>query len=106
MEQLEATLNDAGVVVPTTHNEKGMRSQSWSRDYLNVGGAVDIYGLDSYPGGFLSGKDCNGASGYSVVRTYHQWFQNYSWTGPIYLAEFEAGRTLVWGAPENYDDVS
>ncbi|KAJ5639594.1 uncharacterized protein N7484_007456 [Penicillium longicatenatum] len=104
MEQLKTVLKHAGVTVPTTHNEKGMRSQSWSRDYLNVGGAVDIYGLDSYPGGFLSGNNCNAATGFNVVRTYHQWFMNYSWTGPVYLAEFEGGRTLPWGAPQNYDD--
>lgn len=106
MQQLEAALKNAGVTVPTTHNEKGMSSQSWSRDYENVGGAVDIYGLDSYPGGFLTGNNCDGATGFNVVRTYYQWFMNYSWTGPIYLAEFEGGRTLPWGAPQNYDDVS
>ncbi len=51
MKQLEKAFRDAGVVVPLTHNEAGMRSKSWSTDYENVGGAVDIYGLDSYPGG-------------------------------------------------------
>ncbi|KAI3004067.1 CAZyme family GH35 [Aspergillus niger] len=104
MEQLEAVIRDAGITVPTTHNEKGMRYVSWSRDYGNVGGAVDIYGLDSYPAGFLVGNRCDGATGFNVVRTYYQWFMNYSWTGPIYLAEFEGGRTLTWGAPQNYDD--
>lgn len=106
MEQLEAVIRDAGITVPTTHNEKGMRYVSWSRDYGNVGGAVDIYGLDTYPAGFLVGNRCDGATGFNVVRTYYQWFMNYSWTGPIYLAEFEGGRTLTWGAPQNYDDVS
>ena len=52
MEQLEAAFRGAGIVVPFTHNEAGMRSKSWSTDYQNVGGAVNIYGLDSYPGGF------------------------------------------------------
>lgn len=41
-EKLESVLKDAGITVPTTHNEKGMRLRSWSRDYQNVGGAVDI----------------------------------------------------------------
>lgn len=50
MEQIESTFRDAGVIVPFTHNEKGERSQSWSTDYQNVGGAVNVYGLDSYPG--------------------------------------------------------
>ncbi|KAF3921866.1 Beta-galactosidase [Arthrobotrys entomopaga] len=45
MEQIEKAWRDVGVVVPITHNEKGMRSMSWSTDYKNVGGAVDIYGV-------------------------------------------------------------
>lgn len=33
--------------VPFTSNEKGERSESWSTDFENVGGAVNMYGLDS-----------------------------------------------------------
>lgn len=51
MEQIEQASRDAGIVVPFTSNEKGQRSQSWSTDYEDVGGAVNVYGLDSYPGG-------------------------------------------------------
>lgn len=47
MEQLDEAFRDNGIVVPITHNEKGMRGQSWSTDYQDVGGSVDIYGLDS-----------------------------------------------------------
>lgn len=47
MEQLEAAFRDAGVVVPFSHNEKGERSESWSTDYEDVGGAVNVYGLVS-----------------------------------------------------------
>lgn len=69
MEQIEQAFRDAGVVVPFTSNEKGMRSMSWSADYQNVGGAVDVYGLDSYPGG----QSCtNPGKGFSLVRTYYQ----------------------------------
>lgn len=50
MEQVESAFRDVGVIVPFNSNEKGQRSQSWSTDYRNVGGAVNIYGLDSYPG--------------------------------------------------------
>lgn len=39
MEQLKKAYRDAGIVVPLMHNEKGMRAQSWSTDYLDVGGA-------------------------------------------------------------------
>ena len=51
MEQLENATRSAGIVVPFSSNEKGERSMSWSTDYENVGGAVNVYGLDSYPGG-------------------------------------------------------
>lgn len=69
MEQIEAAFLAAGVVVPSTSNEKGMRSQSWSVDYQDVGGAVNVYGLDSYPGGLSC---TNPASGFTLVRTYYQ----------------------------------
>jgi hypothetical protein len=103
MKQIEKAFQDAGVIVPSTHNEKGMRAQSWSSDYKNVGGAVNIYGLDSYPGGF----SCTDASaGFNVVRTYFQWFSKYSFTQPSYLAEFEGGWFSNWGGGTFYDDVS
>ncbi|KAK5676411.1 hypothetical protein LTS10_011224 [Elasticomyces elasticus] len=82
MEQIENATREAGIVIPITHNEKGQRSMSWSTDYQDVGGAVNIYGLDSYPGG-LSCTNLN--SGFQVVRNYYQWFQNYSYTQPEYV---------------------
>lgn len=94
MEQIAAAFDEAGVVVPSTHNEKGMRSQSWSTDYENVGGAVNIYGLDSYPGGLSC---TNPDSGFKLVRTYYQWFQNYSYTQPEFVPEFEGGWFQPWG---------
>ncbi|KAF6831518.1 beta-galactosidase [Colletotrichum plurivorum] len=100
MEQLKKAFRDAGVVVPLTHNEKGMRSRSWSTDYNDVGGAVNVYGLDSYPGA-LSCTDP--AVGFNVVRTYYQWFRNYSYTQPSYLAEFEGGWFSNWGSQTFYD---
>lgn len=51
MEQVTAAYLAAGITIPSTHNEKGFRGQSWSTDYLDVGGSVNIYGLDSYAGG-------------------------------------------------------
>lgn len=51
MKQVKASFLAAGITVPSTHNEKGFRGQSWSTDYQDVGGAVNIYGLDSYAGG-------------------------------------------------------
>ncbi|KFX91010.1 hypothetical protein V490_06125 [Pseudogymnoascus sp. VKM F-3557] len=100
MEQLKAAFLDAKITVPSTHNEKGQRAQSWSTDYLDVGGAVNIYGLDSYPGG-TSCTNIN--SGYNVVRNYYQWFSNYSYTQPSYVPEFEGGWFSPWGG-SFYDD--
>ncbi|KAJ5536850.1 CAZyme family GH35 [Penicillium frequentans] len=94
MEQIEAAFSTAGVVVPSTSNEKGMRDMSWSTDYEDVGGAVDVYGLDSYPGGLSC---TNPDSGFNLVRTYYQWFQNYSYTQPEFFPEFEGGWFQPWG---------
>ena len=94
MEQLKNATREAGIVVPTMHNEKGQRSVSWSTDYMDVGGAVNIYGLDSYPGG-LSCTNLN--SGFNLVRNYYQWFQNYSRTQPEFFPEFESGYFQPWG---------
>jgi hypothetical protein len=69
MEQVKAAFRAAGVIVPFSHNEKGQRSMSWSTDYQDVGGSVNMYGLDSYPGG----QSCtNINSGFNLVRNYHQ----------------------------------
>lgn len=94
MEQLEKASRNAGIVVPFSSNEKGERSQSWSTDYEDVGGAVNVYGLDSYPGGLSC---TNPGSGFNVVRNYYQWFQNYSYTQPEFLPEFESGTISSWG---------
>ncbi|KAH0338386.1 glycoside hydrolase family 35 protein, partial [Aureobasidium melanogenum] len=93
MEQLKKSVKDSGIVIPLTHNEKGQRSQSWSTDYQDVGGAVNIYGLDSYPGGLSC---TNIDSGFNLVRNYYQWFQNYSYTRPEFWPEFEAGYFTSW----------
>jgi hypothetical protein len=93
MEQLKAAFRLSGVTVPFSHNEKGMRSMSWSTDYQDVGGSVNLYGLDSYPGG-LSCTNQN--SGFNVVRNYNQWFSNYSYTQPNHFPEFEAGYFTPW----------
>src|SRR5277367_4069847 len=100
MEQLEAAYRASRIEVPFTHNENGQRSQSWSTDYGNVGEAVNMYDLDSCPGGFSC---TNINSGFNVVRNYHQWFANYSFTQPNYFPEVEGGYFTPWGA-SFYDD--
>src|SRR3569833_1498521 len=100
MQQIEAAFKEAGIVVPSSSNEKGMRSQSWSTDYQNVGGAVDLYGLDSYPGG-LSCTTHN--TGFQVPRTYNQRITIYSFTQPSFLPEVEAGWFSGCGSDTFYD---
>ena len=102
MEQLESASREAGIVVPLTCNEKGERSISWSRDYQDVRGSVNVYGLDSYPSG-LSCIDPD--SGFNLVRNYYQWFQNYSFTQPEFFPEFEGGYFTPWGG-SFYDSCS
>lgn len=92
MEQIENATRDAGITVPFMSNEKGMRSISWSTDYQDVGGAIDVYGLDSYPGGLSC---TNLDSGFNIVRTYYQWFQNASYSQPEFVPEFEVRTQLT-----------
>lgn len=100
MEQLKAAFEDVGIVVPSSHNEKGLHEVSWSSDYQDVGGSVNIYAMDTYPGG----HDCeNPDVGFELSRDYYQWFQNYSFTQPGYMAEFEGGWFTPWGG-SFYDD--
>ncbi|KAK7188532.1 hypothetical protein DPSP01_005498 [Paraphaeosphaeria sporulosa] len=94
MIQIEDAFKEAGLIVPTSHNEKGFRSKSWSSEYNNVGGAVDIYGLDSYPGGMSC---TNPNSGFNLPYTYYQWFHDVSPSQPQYLPEFEGGYFQPWG---------
>lgn len=90
MEQLEQASREAGITVPFTFNDVGEKHASWSTDYDNVGGAVNVYGLDSYPGNLgCSNLD----QGFEIVRGYYQWFQNNSLTQPEYIPEFEGGES-------------
>lgn len=101
MQELNDAFREAGIIVPLTHNEKGMYEQSWSTDFEDVGGSVDIYALDHYPGALSC---TNNDTGFVVNREYYQWFKKTSWTQPEYLAEFEGGWFSGWGADVFYDE--
>ena len=49
MELLEATARSNGINIPLSANEPNMNAISWGSDWSNVGGNVDVTGLDSYP---------------------------------------------------------
>jgi hypothetical protein len=49
MEALEKVSRENGIDIPTFTNAPSQSGRSWSKDYSNVGGEQDMYGLDSYP---------------------------------------------------------
>jgi hypothetical protein len=49
MELLEANARQNGIDIPLMVNDPNMNADSWSSDFSDAGGNVDVYGLDSYP---------------------------------------------------------
>lgn len=49
MENLERVARENGIDIPLFTNAPNPNGRSWSKDYSDVGGEQDIYGLDSYP---------------------------------------------------------
>ena len=49
MELLEKSARDSGIDIPLFHNNPNMWTRSWSKDFSNVGGELDVYGIDHYP---------------------------------------------------------
>ncbi|OBZ71548.1 putative beta-galactosidase A [Grifola frondosa] len=91
---LETMYRQGGVVVPLTYNDPGEGS-----NFINGTGAVDIYGLDSYPQGF----DCSNPRVWNSVTTnYHQYHEQVNPGEPWYMPEFQGGSFDPWGGP-GYD---
>ncbi|OCH94229.1 hypothetical protein OBBRIDRAFT_789567 [Obba rivulosa] len=92
--QLEAAYREGGIVVPLTYNDPGE-----GRNFVNGTGAVDIYGLDSYPQGF----DCSNPTNWApVVTNYHTYHEEVNPGEPWYMPEFQGGSFDPWGGP-GYD---
>ncbi|KAI0070921.1 hypothetical protein K474DRAFT_1669569 [Panus rudis PR-1116 ss-1] len=92
--ELEQAYVDNGVAVPLTYNDPGQ-----GRNFINGTGAVDIYGLDSYPQGF----DCSNPRKWNPVTTnYHQYHEEVNPSQPWYIPEFQGGSFDPWGGP-GYD---
>ncbi|KAI0632368.1 glycoside hydrolase superfamily [Trametes polyzona] len=88
---LEKQYRQGGIVVPLTYNDPGQR-----RNFINGTGAVDIYGLDSYPQGF----DCSNPTHWSpVVTNYHDYHITNNPSQPWYMPEFQGGAFDPWGGP-------
>lgn len=92
--ELEEAYRQAGVVIPLTYNDPGE-----GKNFVNGTGAVNIYGLDSYPQGF----DCSTPEVWSpVVTNYHQYHEETDPAEPWYMPEFQGGSFDPWGG-SGYD---
>ncbi|KAI9739337.1 MAG: hypothetical protein M1834_007550 [Cirrosporium novae-zelandiae] len=104
MTMLEEIARENGIDIPLTHNDPNMNSKSWSKDFSNSTGNVDIAGLDSYPSCWSCNLDeCTSTNGeymaYKVVA-YYDHFQEVSPTQPEFMFEFQGGSYNPWGGPE------
>ncbi|KAF6839324.1 glycosyl hydrolase family 35 [Colletotrichum musicola] len=103
MELLEYNHREWGIDVPFTGNNPNMWTRSWSKDYSNVGGELDVYGLDHYPACWTCQlEQClavNGAVEPYTVFDYYTHFQSVSWTQPSFLMEFQGGSFNPWDGP-------
>ncbi|KAK7728882.1 hypothetical protein SLS53_009345 [Cytospora paraplurivora] len=104
MQLLEDAARANGIDVPLTHNNPNMKTYSWSKDFSNVTGNVDVVGVDSYPSCWSCDlSECTGTNGkytaYQVVD-YDDYFESFSPTQPNYLPEFQGGSYNPWGGPE------
>lgn len=104
MQLLQDKAREAGIDVPLTHNDPNMKSFSWSKDFSNVTGNVDVVGLDSYPSCWSCNlSECTGTNGAYVayqVQNYVDYFANFSATQPNFMPEFQGGSYNPWGGPE------
>ncbi|TFY81153.1 hypothetical protein EWM64_g2859, partial [Hericium alpestre] len=87
--ELEAAYHNSSIVVPLTYNDPGE-----GKNFINGTGAVDIYGLDSYPQGF----DCSNPTRWAPVPTnWHDYHEDANPSQPFYFPEFQGGSFDAWG---------
>ncbi|KAJ7133272.1 glycoside hydrolase family 35 protein, partial [Mycena epipterygia] len=88
-EELKAVFRDSDIVVPLTYNDPNQ-----GENFINGTGAVDLYGMDSYPQRF----DCSHPSVWRpVVTNYHEYHARVNPSQPWYIPEFQAGSFDAWG---------
>ncbi|KAL1751658.1 glycoside hydrolase family 35 protein [Schizophyllum commune] len=82
-------LHDSPIVVPITYNDPNQ-----GENFINGTGAVDLYGLDSYPARF----DCSNPTVWNNVTTnYHSYHERVNPWQPFYCPEFQGGAFDPWG---------
>ncbi|KAJ7174209.1 glycoside hydrolase superfamily [Mycena crocata] len=88
-EELKAVFHASDIVVPLTYNDPNQGG-----NFINGTGAVDLYGLDSYPQRF----DCSHPDVWRpVVTNYHEYHARVNPSQPWYIPEFQAGSFDAWG---------
>ncbi|KAJ3785437.1 glycoside hydrolase family 35 protein [Lentinula aff. detonsa] len=87
--ELEAVYHNSTIVIPLSYNDPGEGD-----NFINGTGAVDLYGLDSYPQGF----DCSNPETWSPITTnYHSYHESANPSQPFYFPEFQGGSFDAWG---------
>lgn len=103
MELLHEKTRAFDVRIPTTANNPNMNTSAWSKDFSNVGGEADMYGLDHYPSCWTCKlQDCdevNGAFKPYFVFDYYSHFMELAQTQPFFLSEFQGGAFNPWDGP-------
>ncbi|KAH8682618.1 putative beta-galactosidase B [Xylariales sp. PMI_506] len=104
MQFLEDTARANGINVPLTHNLPNMNEYSWSKDFSNQTGNVDVVGVDSYPSCWSCNlSECTSTNGEYVAYLtvdYYDYFTVQSPTQPNFLPEFQGGSYNPWGGPQ------
>ncbi|GAP88114.2 putative beta-galactosidase B [Rosellinia necatrix] len=104
MELLEQNARENGIDVPLTHNAPNTRDYSWSNDFSDAKGNVDVVGVDSYPSCWSCNlSECTGTNGEYVAyqtQNYYDYFAVQSPTQPSFMPEFQGGSYNPWGGPQ------
>jgi hypothetical protein len=104
MQLLQDSARQSGIDVPLAHNAPNMNGYSWSNDFSNETGNVDVVGLDSYPSCWSCNlSECTGTNGeYVPYKTieYFTYFTVQSPSQPNFMPEFQGGSYNPWGGPQ------
>ncbi|KAF7345669.1 Glycoside hydrolase family 35 protein [Mycena venus] len=88
-QELEDVYRNSTIDVPLTYNDPGEGS-----NFINGTGAVDLYGLDSYPQGF----DCSHPETWNPITTnYFSYHERVNPSQAWYFPEFQGGSFDAWG---------
>ena len=104
MQLLQDSARENGIDVPLSHNAPNMNGFSWSKDFSDAVGNVDVVGVDSYPSCWSCNlEECTGTNGNYVpykVIDYTGYFDAQSPTQPNFMPEFQGGSYNPWGGPQ------